>query len=124
MDGDEILVPVPLHPARQRQRRFNQAEEIAHHLARVLNLPVCSELRRIQQTLPQKSLTARQRKQNLAGAFATHRPDHIARKRIILVDDVVTTGATAAVISRLLLARGAEDVIVAALARTPAGPAQ
>jgi ComF family protein len=114
----DALLPVPLHWRRRWTRGFNQAEVIADQLGRMLTLPVHARwLRRRRSTPPQQGLDAQARALNLRGAFALdHAPTGL---RVALVDDVVTTGATAAELSRLLLAAGAATVQVWCLARTP-----
>lgn len=117
----EALLPVPLHWWRQWRRGFNQAHLLARYLGEPLDLPVAGScLRRTRPTPRQQALDRRQRQANLRGAFALRGPPpalHLA-----LVDDVVTTGATADSLARLLRAAGAERVDVWCLARTP--PAQ
>ncbi|MCC8028942.1 MAG: ComF family protein [Lachnospiraceae bacterium] len=104
--GITIIVPVPLHPSRQRMRGFNQAELLADELGRCMGLPVDTQLlRRVRRTAPQKTLTGRQRKENLAGAFRTE--DRIRQgERILLVDDIYTTGSTADAAAFCLLRGG------------------
>ena len=110
-----VLVPVPLHPARLRERGFNQSERIARVLAAELGLPLSNALvRRVQRTADQKQLGAAARSRNLQGAFHAA---GCAGRRIALVDDVITTGATAEAVTAALLAAGAEQVEVWCLAR-------
>ena len=110
-----VLVPVPLHPARLRERGFNQSERIARVLAAELGLPLSNALvRRVQRTADQKQLGAAARSRNLQGAFHAA---GCAGRRIALVDDVLTTGATAEAVTAALLAAGAEQVEVWCLAR-------
>ncbi len=114
----DLIVPVPLHWRRRWSRGFNQAELIADQLGAALSIPVAMKaLQRVRPTTAQQSLDARARARNLRGAFTLLRP--IAGLRVALVDDVVTTGATAAELSRLLLKGGAAAVELWALARTP-----
>jgi len=88
-----IVVPVPLHADKLKERGFNQAEELAHHLSQKLKLKMEAEgLRRIRSTRPQFGLSRSQRRRNLEGAFQAARS--IAGKNVILVDDVLTSGAT------------------------------
>ncbi len=115
----DLIVPVPLHWRRRWQRGFNQAELIADQLGAALDIPVAMKaLRRRRATTAQQQLDARARARNLRGAFALSRP--LAGLRVALVDDVVTTGATAAELTRVLLKGGATAVELWALARTPA----
>lgn len=110
------VIPVPLHPARLVERGFNQARELARPLVRGGRLQLLDGVcRRTVATPPQAGLTARQRYRNLAGAFAV--TGDLAGRRLAIVDDVLTTGSTAAALSRALLAAGAVSVEVWAVAR-------
>ncbi len=114
----DLVLPVPMHRFRRWQRGVNAPDLIAAELARYLERPVNSGiLHRTRQTELQYMLSANGRKENLTGAFALKRPDWIAGKRILLVDDILTTGATANEIAALLKRQGAKDVWVAVLAR-------
>lgn len=98
----EILVPVPLHPQRLRQRGFNQALVLAQQLGRALGIPVAAQaLARVRQTPAQQGLSARERKHNLRGAF-TLNADLQAYRSLALVDDVVTTMSTVHELARVL----------------------
>lgn len=113
----DLLVSSPMHPARRRDRGFNQASDIAEHLSRMLNLPWSPEIAaRKHKTSSQRKLGRSARLTNLAGVFAvvSKPPAHVA-----IVDDVVTTGATARLLALALRKAGAEQVQVWALARTP-----
>jgi ComF family protein len=115
----ELLLPVPIPAGRLRERGFNQAGEIARHLARGLGLKWSpGVLDRIRDAGPQRGMGRAQRLRNLRGAFACRGrvPGHVA-----LVDDVVTTGATAEELCRVLRGAGAARVDVWAIARTPCG---
>jgi len=114
------LVPVPLHPWRMMSRRFNQAAEIARPLARLTGvrfLPGVLVRRRATQSQAEKSASARRR--NVAGAFACPRRAWplVEGKRLVLIDDVLTTGATADACARVLRAAGAARIDVAAVAK-------
>jgi len=112
----EALIPVPLHPARLRERGFNQARELALHLARLPGVRLCDDLaRRTRATPPQVGLTAAARARNLRGAFAVDGapPDHVA-----LIDDVLTTGGTLTALSLALRAAGASRIEVWTVARS------
>jgi ComF family protein len=113
----ELVVPVPLHPARQRQRGFNQALEIARIPARRLGIRLADDrvLRRLP-TSPQSGLDATARRRNIRGAFAVR--GDIDARHVALLDDVVTTGSTAAELARALTRAGAMHVDVWAVART------
>lgn len=112
----DLLVPVPLHPSRLRQRGFNQALLLCRELSRTSGIPMESEaLRRIVATQPQQQLSAEQRWRNLCHVFAAS--GHFSGKQLLLVDDVLTTGATADACARVLLNAGAAAVSVAVVAR-------
>lgn len=115
----DMLVPVPLHPRRRRERGFNQAAEIAAGLRRHLGVPVQPDLAtRRRETGHQADLPARERATNVRGAFRAVAP--VAGCRIAVVDDVITTGHTVAELARTLIAAGADRVEVWAPARAPA----
>lgn len=114
----EVLVPVPLHPARLRERGYNQALELARVLGRELVLPVDAHgCIRIVSTPPQAGLDVRARRRNIRGAFVLTRPP--SQMRVAIVDDVMTTGSTVAELSRVFLKAGVAQVEVWAVARTP-----
>ena len=113
----DVIVPVPLHPIRVRERGFNQSLELARVLSRQLAVPLSKRaLTRTRHTQPQTNLDLRRRRRNLVGAFravAQDLPTHVA-----LVDDVMTTGATAEAAATELKRAGAISVSVWAIART------
>jgi ComF family protein len=114
-----LIVPVPLHRSRLRQRGFNQAVLLGRVLSRQLSLPMLPDaLVRTRQTEPQIELSATERRVNVKGAFSVKRPDHVAGKRILLLDDVMTTGSTMDECAKELKKAGAEVVIATAIART------
>jgi ComF family protein len=120
--GDRVLlVPVPLHRSRQRTRGFNQAELIARMAIRELrDLTIDfspKALVRKRSTESQTGYTREQRRENLRGAFALRQPANIADRIVLLVDDVLTTGATADECARVLLRAGAKQVLVTTVAR-------
>jgi ComF family protein len=122
----DVLVPVPLHWHRQWRRGFNQSELLCRHLKMICpELKSCAIehrlIRRQRATAAQSGMNAKQRARNLKGAFTVHKPcDNL---RIAVVDDVFTTGATAAAMAHALQAAGARSIEVWCLARTPApGP--
>jgi len=112
----EVLLPVPLHPRRWRERGFNQARELAAAAGRVLRLEMVDNLcLRLRDTPPLWDLRAAQRRVVLKGAFKA--ADGVRGRRIALVDDVLTTGATAGAITQTLLRAGAARVEVWTIAR-------
>jgi ComF family protein len=118
----DAIAPVPLSSARLRERGFNQAEEISRGISHVLGLPLDSRLlRRIRDAPPQHQLGLRERSRNLRGAFEAAR--EARGKRLLLVDDVMTTGATLLQAAGALRRAGATRVSNAVVARTePPGP--
>ena len=118
LGGADVLVPVPLHPRRRRERGFNQAELLAAELGRRAGIPVSSAaLVRRTDTASQAGLTAARRRDNVAGAFAVRHRSQVAGRVVVLVDDVYTTGATARACARALRAAGAAEVRLVTVAR-------
>lgn len=114
----DAVVPVPLHPLKQRSREFNQAEVLARPLAAAFGKPVITDaVRRVKETRTQTRLTARERRDNLRGAFAARNDGAVRDRRVVLVDDVFTTGATLDSCARVLLQQGAADVLALTVAR-------
>jgi len=106
----QALVPLPLHAARYRERGFNQAEVIARHVASRTGVPLDALLlQRLRATAPQTTLSASERRHNCTGAFAA-RPGRRSPARVALLDDVMTTGSTAAAAAEALRAAGARHV--------------
>ena len=114
----EMLIPVPLHQRKQVERGFNQSELLAAQIGQRMGLPVCVEnLQRIRPTLSQTHFSRRQREDNVRSAFVVRRPQEILHRSVLLVDDVMTTGATTSECARTLYAAGAQRVIVLTAAR-------
>jgi len=114
----DFIVPVPLHPLKQREREFNQAVRLSSRLSIATRIPLNNHLlRRIKPTATQTLLTRQQRTTNMRGAFAVCRGQRLNGERVVLVDDVFTTGATANACARTLQAAGAGDVCVWTVAR-------
>jgi ComF family protein len=113
----ELLIPIPLHPARIKERDYNQANELAKDLSRQLSLPMDNKiLRRIKNTRPQTSLSYSQRRKNLKQAFELVRKP--PAQHIALIDDVLTTGHTLETAVKLLKSAGVKTVEVWTIART------
>jgi ComF family protein len=113
----DVIVPIPLHWRRQWERGYNQSLAIARGLANVLALPLrASWIVRQRNTPHQTSVSASQRRENIRGAFRVRRGVPIHNLRVLLVDDVLTTGSTAHAASRVLLDAGAAQVSVVVLA--------
>ena len=118
LDGRQILVTaVPLHKSKKKERGFNQSELLARHLASFCALTYRPLLQRHRQTRAQFGLSKVERFSNLEGAISCTDPKLIAGRTVLVVDDVVTSGATALACSRSLMAAGANRVIVLALCR-------
>jgi len=114
----DLIVPVPLHSAKLRHREFNQAERLARRLGRAVNLPVNARL--LKRTLPtrtQTQLTRQERAANVRHAFALRHGRRLNGERVVLVDDVFTTGATTSACAKLLRTAGASEVCVWTVAR-------
>ena len=116
--GASVLVPVPLHPRRKRKRGFNQSELLAQELARRAGIAIAADaLVRRKDTPPQTGLSAAARRANVSGAFAVRRRPQVAGRAVVLVDDVLTTGATVSACARALQAAGAREVRLLTVAR-------
>ncbi len=114
----QLILPVPLHKSRLRERGYNQSLEIARLLSKQFNIPVeYQKLQRHHNTNPQSDLNITERQKNIKAAFSLLKPLNV--RRVAVVDDVITTGETVAEISRLLKQNGVQQVEVWALARTP-----
>jgi ComF family protein len=115
----DIIIPVPLHPTRLRGREFNQSLLLADQLGRHMARPVsATNLVRVSATDPQTTLTRHARLKNLRKAFDVHRPQDLKEKRILLVDDVFTTGTTLNECAKALRQAGSGPVFALTLART------
>lgn len=112
----DLILPMPLHPRRQRERGYNQAHEAAKPASRMLGIPLDLNLVRIKPTLPQSTLPASKRRQNTANAFAVTRS--YAGLHVALFDDVMTTGCTVSAAARVLQKHGAKRVDIWCIARS------
>ena len=111
-------MPIPLHATKKREREFNQAERLSHRLSAAVGIPVKPDLlRRIVPTRTQTQLTRQQRLINVRNAFALKRGHRLNGEKIVLVDDVLTTGATSNACAKVLRAGGAGEVCVWTVAR-------
>ncbi len=120
LERPDFLLPVPLSVQRLRQRGYNQAAMLCHWLSAQLSIPRCEHwLLRTRDTPAQQALGAKIRKRNLLQAFALAPGTQVKGLHLALIDDVLTTGATAESLARLLLNAGARRVDVYCLARTP-----
>ena len=116
--GIDVVVPVPLHPVKQRERQFNQSDMIAEHIAKRLGVDLRKNwLKRIKYTSAQTGLTREQRLRNLKGAFLVRHDADLRDKTVLLVDDVMTTGATLHECSKAVKSAGAKRVLAYSLAR-------
>lgn len=115
----DLVIPVPLHPSRLREREFNQSLLLADQVATYLHQPLSfTNLVRTVPSEPQSTLSRKERLKNLRRAFAVRHPEQVAQKRILLIDDVFTTGTTVNECAKVLRKAGAEAVFVLTLART------
>jgi len=114
----DLVIPVPLHSSRLRQRGFNQALLLANQVADSFSLPLCYDnLVRLKRTKPQVELSPEERLQNVKNAFSMLVPDRMIGKSVLIVDDVYTTGATMNECSRILKEAGAVRVSALTIAR-------
>jgi ComF family protein len=118
VEGQAVLVPVPLHRSRLWQGGFNQSGLVARELARALNLPTDAlALRRLKRTPPLKGMSSLQRRKTVAGAFKVADKAAVSGRTVILIDDVLTTGSTAEACARALKRAGAARVELITWAR-------
>lgn len=112
-----IIIPIPLHSLRRADRGFNQAKEIAKGISKHLSIPLETNiLKRIRFTKTQTKLNLKERKENIEGAFQFRKGRSVKDKNIILVDDVITTGATISECAKILLANGANKIYALSVA--------
>ncbi len=112
----DLLVPVPLQRKRLRQRSYNQALLLAREVARIRKMTVANDLLvKIRETESQQGLSAKERVKNLQGSFKLQK--NLSGQKVLLIDDVMTTGATVAACSRVLIEGGAAKVYVAVIGR-------
>lgn len=118
-DQFDMIVPVPLHPYKKRRRGYNQSEEFGSGIAELLQLE-CTEayLKRLEMTESQTRKTRIKRWENVKDVFAVTDNKHLEGKRVLLIDDVVTTGATLEAAGAVLLQAGCRDLSIACIAAT------
>ena len=113
----DAIVPVPLHPARQRERGFNQAELLAQWVSNHIAVPLRPALQRVRYTTTQTAFDRAERMQNLRDAFRLRKNTDVRRLRVLLIDDILTTGSTLSECARVLKQGGAQSVYAATAAR-------
>jgi len=115
---DFTIIPVPLEKRKLKGRGFNQAEEISKELSSFLAIPLIPNcLIKTKETIPQVELTTETRKENIKGTFSYQHPELVKEKKILLVDDVYTTGSTMEEAARVLREAGAKEIIGIVIAR-------
>ena len=112
----DLIVPVPLHKARERQRGYNQSERWAAGLGEALSIPVENNIQRVAKTESQTKRTKLKRWENVQESFQVKFPERIIGKRILLVDDIVTTGATLEACGKRLIESGAKSISIVCIA--------
>ncbi len=109
--GVEAIIPVPLHPAKEKKRGFNQARVLARRLSKIKNIKLIEKrLVKVKNIPPQTSLEADERARNVRGAFRVRKPEELQSKIVLLVDDVYTTGSTLRECSSVLKKAGVKEV--------------
>jgi ComF family protein len=116
-----LIVPVPLHASRKRKRGYNQSEKFASGLSKSLNTPFSDALLRTTKTETQTRKTKLKRWQNVSEVFRVREPDQIINQDILLVDDVITTGATIEACAQVLLTEGCSSISIASIAYAEEG---
>jgi ComF family protein len=120
--SDFILIPIPLEKKKLKWRGFNQSEEIGKKLAENLKIPIFSNvLFKIKETRPQVELSEKERRENIRGCFLVKNKDLIKNKKILLLDDVFTTGSTMEEAAKTLKEAGAKEIVGIVLARAEPG---
>ena len=115
----DLVLPVALHPARERERGFNQAQILATEIARRTGLPLELHVlvRTVQTAMHRAGMDAKARRKSVTSAFAIRHPELVRGRKVLLIDDVFTTGATASACAQVLQRAGAEAVFVLTIAR-------
>lgn len=116
----DYLIAMPLHPTRLREREYNQSDILCKELTKMLGIKSLSDsLKRIRNTASQSALNEERRIKNIAGAFCVENPEELNNKNLLLIDDLLTTGATCSEAANILRKSGANQVFVLTLATTP-----
>lgn len=119
-DEFDLIIPVPMHKKDKLKRGYNQAELIAREVSNKLDVQLCTKaVIKTRKTQAQKALTAKERAENLGGAFAVAAPELIRGKSVLLIDDVCTTGSTLKELTMLMKSAGALRVYCASCCKTP-----
>jgi len=114
-----LLVPVPLHTVKLRERGYNQSAFLCKGIAETTDIPIAASLKRTRYTRSQTKLSREERQENVAGAFEVRKDVLFEHKTLILIDDVITTGATTVECARALRNYGAEKILATAIALAP-----
>lgn len=122
LEEAELVVPVPLHWRRRLSRGYNQAEEIARPLARLLDRPLLRAVWRVRATPPQTRRDRRHRQANVAGAFRARCTSRLAGRHVLIIDDVATTGSTLEATAVCLQAAGVRSIVALVAGWTPMSP--
>jgi len=119
INSANLIIPIPLHPDREGERGFNQAALLARELSRLSHLPIdeYSVVRRVHTERHRAGMDARTRRESVANVFSVRHPKTIASRRVLLIDDVFTTGATVSACAAALKEAGAKEVLVLTIAR-------
>ncbi len=113
-----IIIPIPLYPGRKRERGFNQAKLLAEFIAKNMNLKLIEYLKRIKNTKPQSLLKGNEmRQKNVLNCFRIKNPDELKGKKVILIDDVFTSGATITEAAKILKTAGVKTIIALVIAK-------
>lgn len=115
----DIIIPVPIHKKRKKQRGYNQTALMAREIANSIDGLKVEEkaVEKIKHTLPQSTLSKEQRKQNVQGVYKVEKKEKIEQKSIILLDDIYTTGSTVSAIAKMLKENGAKEILVLTIAK-------
>lgn len=117
LPGEFVILPVPLHPLRERKRGYNQAQLLANRVAKQNGLTVSAGLKRLHNTEPQAQLNRNDRLKNLLNSFESSENPAFANKKVVLVDDVCSTGATLNECAKALRQKGVQNIWGLVLAR-------